>query len=108
MTLFRQLHKSAFWSQLLLSMLAVLALPTSQPSLNEVDLPAVAKSQNTDWSELSLIQKVETEQAHLLLPQEISTSEALQAVVFYDFFANLQETDLLIISPIRAGPFNII
>lgn len=105
MTLFRQLHKSAFWSQLLLSMLAVLALPTSQPSLNEVDLPAVAKSQNTDWSELSLIQKVETEQAHLLLQPEIPTIAALQGVIFCEFLAKPYRLHNVVQPPIRAGPF---
>lgn len=100
MGLFRQLHKSAFWSQLLLGMVAILALPVPQTARDAEQNPV---EQTLNLSELSA-QQAEIEQAHFISQQQISIQIAQQAVTFCEFFAKPYRLQSVANPPIRAGP----
>lgn len=101
MGLFRQLHKSAFWSQLLLGVVAILALPVPQAA-NEAEQNPI--EQMLSLNELSL-QQADIEQAHFIAQQQISIQVVKQAVIFCEFFAKSYPLQTVINPPIRAGPF---
>lgn len=106
MRFFQQRHRSAFWSQLLLGLVAIFALPAHSSTFTDVEQRYVTEQKILTLSELSAIKKAE-QIAQYSEQQSPSPFSLLQAVVIDDFFAKPQEADLLIISPIRAGPFNI-
>lgn len=105
MRLFKQLHKSAFWSQLLLGMVAILALPIPQSS-NEIENNPI--QQTLALSELVAQAQSQFDEAHihLFLQDLFSHQEVIikQAVTFCQFFASYYRFDTAINPPIRAGP----
>ncbi|MGX2948973.1 secA translation cis-regulator SecM [Frederiksenia canicola] len=101
MGLFRQLHKSAFWSQLLLGMVAILALPTAEVAKETEQSPV---AQTLTVSEFAA-QQADIEQAHFLSQTQHSVQIVKQAVVFCEFFAKSYRLYAITNPPIRAGPF---
>ncbi|WP_373767682.1 secA translation cis-regulator SecM [Glaesserella sp.] len=104
MNFLRHFHKPAFLSQFLLGIVAIFALPATQPLANESDvLPA--KQLVLRLSDFSSVQKVELEAAHLLhLEQQPLIIPIKQAVVFCEFFAKSYRLYQVSNPPIRAGP----
>lgn len=104
MVFFRQLHKSAFWSQLLLGMVAILALPTISQS--ETDTPQNNYvQQSLTLSELVAFQPIDSEQAHFLFQPEFSFQQTVkQAVIFCQFLTGSYRLESTPNPPIRAGP----
>lgn len=109
MGLFRQLHKSAFWSQFLFGMFAILALPIPQtPSPvastnNEAEQNTI--QQTLTLSELVANQQAENEQVYFLFQSPFAFQYVVkQAVVFCKFFAKSYRLESVINPPIRAGP----
>ena len=86
--------------------MAIFALPSHASGVAEIEQRYVAEQKILTLSELSAIKKAE-QIAQYSEQQSPSPFSLLQAVVIDDFFAKPQEAELLIISPIRAGPFNI-
>lgn len=101
MGLFRQLYKSAFWSQLFLGMVAILALPIVQtPS----DTERNTIEQTLTLSELVTHQHIDTEPAYFLSQTDFSVQISKQAVAFCPFLATSYRLDSTTNPPIRAGP----
>lgn len=105
MRFFSQLHKPAFWSQFLLGMVAILALP-AVANLEERHAEPVADQQILRLSDLSALKLSEIEQTFFLqqVPQSF-TIQPKQAVEFCEFFAKPYRLLSLSQPPIRAGPF---
>ncbi|MDH2999009.1 hypothetical protein A1D22_03925 [Pasteurellaceae bacterium LFhippo2] len=103
MNFLKQLHKSAFLSQILLGIFAIFALPSVYATVNENDQEPIINQQVLTLDDLSAVTKVDIEQAIFLqFEQPLHHNE--QAVVFCEFFANLYVFDGISIPPIRAGP----
>lgn len=101
MGIFRQLHKSAFWSQLLLGMVAILSLPAAEAVPNTAQSNAIQQSYHL--SELVATQQAESEQAHFLA-QHQTIQQAQQRVKICKMFAKIYPLYAVAPPPIRAGP----
>ncbi|MDO4697532.1 MAG: secA translation cis-regulator SecM [Pasteurellaceae bacterium] len=101
MGIFRQLHKSAFWSQLLLGMLAVLSLPEAQAVTNPAQ-PTIQQSYHLN--ERSAIQQVERQAIHFLAQTQAIQHAHSQGVTFCRFLARSYPLQSTTPPPIRAGP----
>lgn len=100
MMLFSHFPKSAFWSHILLGMVAVFALP-SLPNI-EPNEAAERVEQRLNFAELK---KAETEQTFFLQQEQPNRCILpLQAVEFCEFFAKPYRLLSFTQPPIRAGP----
>lgn len=99
---FRQVHKKTFWSQLLLGMIAMLALPEVQAIY-----PNEEQKSTTNQSVIQYVQSVadaEQQSFFIVSLNDICIECKPQAVGFYEFFANYYRLDKYNIYSIRAGP----
>lgn len=101
---FSSFSKSAFWSQFLLGLVAIFALPAVSSYENRVESPSIAQ-QVLMLSESSVAKKTELEQTFFL--QTLTLSPVifpLQTVEFCEFFAKPYRLLSVEQPPIRAGP----
>lgn len=101
---FSSFSKSAFWSQFLLGLVAIFALPAVSSPANSVENPSIAQ-QVVTLSEYSVAKKMEREQTLFLQVLELSPFPSLsQAVEFCEFFTKPYRLLGFSLPPIRAGP----
>ncbi|WP_301098905.1 secA translation cis-regulator SecM [Otariodibacter sp.] len=107
MGFFRQLHRSPFWSQLLLGFVAILVLPETQAILRENATNAEINQQiiAEALSEHASVKSVVHQHIHLLNNHIPTTFNVRQAVTFGKFFARSYRFITSEVPPIRAGPF---
>ncbi|QLB21247.1 hypothetical protein A6B43_06810 [Vespertiliibacter pulmonis] len=104
MRFFKQLHKSAFWSQLLLGIVAILALPIPQLS-NETENSPI--QQTLTLSELVAKAQSQSDETQIyFFLQDLFSLQVVikQAVTFCQLFTSYYHFDTLVNPPIRAGP----
>ncbi|QIW16565.1 hypothetical protein A4G20_09565 [Pasteurellaceae bacterium RH1A] len=101
MSLFRHLHKSAFWSQFVLGMVAIFALPqalaTAEREQTVINQSVECQQEAVQFNEIE-------QQLFLSQQQEIAVDVLPQAVEFCKFSANLPRLYRFVSHPIRAGP----
>ncbi|QGM80478.1 secA translation cis-regulator SecM [Otariodibacter oris] len=107
MGFFRQLHRSPFWSQLLLGIVAILVLPETQAILRENATNAEINQQiiAEALSEHASTKNVDHQHIHLLNNTIPITDNVRQPVSFRKFFVGSYRSIISEIPPIRAGPF---
>ena len=103
MTLFRHFHKAPFWSQLVLGLVAIFALPEIQTTLNrENEQNTVINQLVTQYTQVS----EENEQQTLFIAERhlAQQNTTLQAVVLCKILTKSYRFDGDDNHPIRAGP----
>lgn len=100
---FRHFHKTPFWSQLLLGMFAMFALPEMQAvNTNESEQETVINQSVIQFEQFAL--ESEQQSPFILEKQLLLVEKTPQAVHFCEFFAKSYRLDKFNLYPIRAGP----
>lgn len=100
---FHYFSKSVFWSQFLVGLVAMFALP----NLESEHLPQQNDASNAQFiaSELISYEGVEQEQPYFIaLDSPTIPYQCLQAVIFCHFLAKPYRVEQTNLPPIRAGP----
>jgi len=104
MGLFRHFHKTPFWSQLVLGLVAIFALPEIQATLaRDGEQPTVINQSVSQFVQLA--DDIEQQSLFLTACQQASMFKPLQAVTFCEFLTKSYRFDGDGNHPIRAGPF---
>ncbi|MDD0823637.1 secA translation cis-regulator SecM [Mannheimia sp. AT1] len=100
---FKHFHKTPFWSQLLLGMVAMLALPEIQAiNPNENEQESVINQSLVQYAQTAI--DVEQQALFIVALNDTPIKGKSQAVSFCEFFANYYRLDNCNLNPIRAGP----
>ncbi|QLB14417.1 hypothetical protein A6B39_02615 [Mannheimia granulomatis] len=100
---FRHFHKNPFWSQLLLGMFAMLALPEIQAiNPNESEQETVINQSVVQYAQS--VADAEQQSPFIVEQRNLLVEIKPQAVSFCEFFAKSYRFDRQNVYPIRAGP----
>ncbi|WGE88606.1 secA translation cis-regulator SecM [Actinobacillus arthritidis] len=104
MGLFRHFHKAPFWSQLVLGLVAIFALPEIQATVARDDEQSTVINRSiTQFAQLS--DDIEQQSLFIAECRQVSLFKPLQAVTFCEFLTKSYRFDGDDNHPIRAGPF---
>lgn len=101
---FKHFHKTPFWTQLLLGMVAIFALPEMQANHSAENEQQTEINQSVIQYAQSYLDNEQQPFFVAELNQELLEIKP-QAVKFFEFFAKSYRFDNQNIYPIRAGPF---